>query len=84
MMSNRLEAYAHLTGQTLRTGFYAALYRFTNRRAARMSEGGVRIEISRPMPSIWSLLQDVLKLQAQDARNVREGIYPAPIEEGGS
>ena len=83
-MSNRLEAYAHLTGQTLRTGFYAALYRFTNRRAARMSEGGVRIEISRPMPSIWSLLQDVLKLQAQDARNVREGIYPAPIEEGGS
>jgi ubiquinone/menaquinone biosynthesis C-methylase UbiE len=83
-MSNRLEAYAHLAGQTLRTGFYAALYRFTNRQAARMSEGGTRIEITRPLPSIWTLLQDVLKLQAKDARNVRDGIYPIPIEDGGS
>ena len=29
-------------------------------------------------------MQDVLKLQAQDARNIRDGYYPIPIEEGGS
>ncbi len=33
-MANRFEAFAHLANQTLRTGYYAALYRMTNRRAA--------------------------------------------------
>ena len=32
-MANRLEAYTHLAGQTLRTGWYAALYRLTNRKS---------------------------------------------------
>jgi ubiquinone/menaquinone biosynthesis C-methylase UbiE len=84
MMSNRLEAYAHLAGQTLRTGWYAALYSLTNRQAARLSEDGVRVEITRPVPSLWALVQDVLKLQAKDARNVRDGYYPIPVEDGGS
>ena len=83
-MSNRFEAFAHLANQTLRTGYYAALYRITNRRAAGLSDGSVRVEITRPAPGLWTLLQDVLKLQAQDARNVRDGLYPIPIEEGGS
>jgi ubiquinone/menaquinone biosynthesis C-methylase UbiE len=83
-MPHRIEAYAHLAAQTLRTGYYAALYRLSNRKAAGLGKGSVPIEISRPVPGIWTLLQDVIKLQAQDARNVREGIYPAPIEEGGS
>jgi ubiquinone/menaquinone biosynthesis C-methylase UbiE len=83
-MSNRFEAFAHLANQTLRTGYYAALYRISNRRAADFSGGRVRVEISRPAPSLWALLQDVLKLQAQDAKNVRDGTYPIPIEEGGS
>ncbi|MBI4724016.1 MAG: hypothetical protein HY765_03175, partial [Rhodomicrobium sp.] len=83
-MSNRLEAYAHLAAQTLRTGYYAALYRISNRRAAQLGAGGGRVKVTRPVPGIWTLLQDVLKLQAKDARNVREGLYPAPLEEGGS
>jgi ubiquinone/menaquinone biosynthesis C-methylase UbiE len=83
-MPHRLEAYAHLAAQTLRTGYYAALYRLTNRKAAGLGKGGVRIEISRPVPGLWTLLQDVIKLQARDARNVRAGLYPAPIEEGRS
>jgi ubiquinone/menaquinone biosynthesis C-methylase UbiE len=83
-MSNRFEAYAHLASQTLRTGWYAALYRLTNRQAARMSEDGAGVEITRPIPNLWMLLQDVLRLQAQDARNVRDGIYPLPIEDRGS
>lgn len=83
-MSNRLEAYAHLAGQTLRTGWYAALYGLTNRQAARLSDDGARVEITRPVPSLWSLVQDVLKLQAKDARNVRDGYYPIPVEDGSS
>ncbi len=80
-MSNRFEAFAHLANQTLRTGYYAALYRVTNKRAAGMGRGAQRIEISRPVPGLWTLLQDVLQLQAQDARNVRDGFYPAPVDE---
>src|SRR5215472_7910534 len=83
-MPHRLEAYAHLAAQTLRTGYYAALYRLTNQRAAGLGKGSVRIELSRPVPGLWTLLQDVMRLQALDARNVRDGLYPAPIEEGGS
>jgi ubiquinone/menaquinone biosynthesis C-methylase UbiE len=83
-MPHRLEAYAHLAAQTLRTGYYAALYRLTNQKAAGLGTGRLPIEISRPVPGLWTLLQDVMKLQAQDARNVRDGIYPAPVEEGGS
>jgi SAM-dependent methyltransferase len=49
-----------------------------------MISGAPGVEISRPVPGLWKLLQDVLKLQAQDALNVRDGLYPAPIEEGGT
>ncbi len=83
-MSNRFEAFAHLANQTLRTGYYAALYRVTNRRAAGMSREVQRVEIGRPVPGLWTLLQDVLQLQALDARNVRDGFYPAPIGESHS
>ncbi|MGO9545869.1 MAG: hypothetical protein ACLPPF_13905 [Rhodomicrobium sp.] len=58
-MSNRFEAFAHLANQTLRTGYYAALYRMTNKRAAGMADGGTRVRIGRPVPSLWTLLQDV-------------------------
>jgi ubiquinone/menaquinone biosynthesis C-methylase UbiE len=84
-MSNRFEAFQHLANQTLRTGYYAALYRLSNRRAASLSGGAApSIEVTKPVPGLWALLQDVLQLQAKDARNVRDGLYPAPIEEGGS
>ena len=81
-MANRLEAYTHLAGQTLRTGWYAALYRLTNREVSRLGENGEgRIAVTKPTPKSWALIQDVLKLQAQDARNVKDGLYPIPIED---
>lgn len=83
-MSNRFEAFTHLASQTLRTGYYAALYRLSDRKAASLSGAGQRIKITRPIPRLWSLLQDALRLQAADARNVRDGFYPAPVEEGES
>jgi ubiquinone/menaquinone biosynthesis C-methylase UbiE len=83
-MSNRFESYAHLASQTLRTGYYAALYRITNRMAARLGTKAGRITLTRPVPGLWALLQDVLALQAKDARNVREGYYPSPLDAEGS
>ncbi len=83
VMSNRLEAYAHLAGQTLRTGYYAALSQLTLRRATQAGLGEERIEITRPVPTLRTLLQDVLDLQARDARNIRDGLYPVPLDEGG-
>jgi ubiquinone/menaquinone biosynthesis C-methylase UbiE len=83
-MSNRFESYAHLASQTLRTGYYAALYRFTNRMAAGIGTEAGPITLTRPVPGLWTLLQDVLALQAKDARNVREGYYPSPFDAGGS
>jgi ubiquinone/menaquinone biosynthesis C-methylase UbiE len=84
-MSNRIEGLAHLAGQTLRTVGYAALSRYSNRRAAKLGLGRTaRIEITRPVPGLLTLLQDVLRLQAKDARNVRDGLYPIPIEDSSS
>lgn len=83
-MANRFEAFAHLAGQTLRTGWYAALYRLTNRQVSRLGIGGPRIKVSRPVPGLWRLLRDILKLQTKDAQNVREGLYPIPAEDYGS
>lgn len=79
-MANRFEAYAHLAGQTLRTAWYAGLYRLTNSRVS----GGPRVELTRPVPNVWTLVQDVLRLQGQDAKNVRDGLYPIPSEDEGS
>src|SRR5271165_1075617 len=83
-MSNRIEGFAHLAGQTLRTVSFTALARYMSRRAARFDGDGVRVEITKPVPGTLRLLQNVLKLQAKDARNVRDGLYPIPIEESTS
>lgn len=84
-MSNRLEAYSHLAGQAVRTGWYAALYRLTNRQVARLSKGAApKVKLTRPTPGERALLRDVLRLNARDAENVRRGIYPAPVEDDGS
>ena len=83
-MSNTLEAYAHLAGQTARTGWYVAVGRLLGRRVAKMSAGVPRFRPSRPAPGQMALLRDVLALQGRDARNVRLGIYPPPIEDDGS
>jgi ubiquinone/menaquinone biosynthesis C-methylase UbiE len=83
-MANRLEAAAHLAGQTIRTGWYAALYGLTNSRISRLGRDGNPIRLTRPVPNMAALLQGVLTLQAQDADNVRRGLYPAPAEDDGS
>ncbi len=80
-MSNRIESFAHLAGQTLRTVSYAALYRYTTREAARLGGELSRVEIAKPAAGLFTLMQDVLKLQAKDARNVRDGLYPIPVED---
>jgi ubiquinone/menaquinone biosynthesis C-methylase UbiE len=83
-MANRFEAYAHLANQTLRTGWYAALYRLTNSRVSRLEGEAPRVKVTRPLPGLGTLLLDVLKLQARDAKNVRDGSYPPPSEDGQS
>jgi ubiquinone/menaquinone biosynthesis C-methylase UbiE len=83
-MSNRLQAYSHLATQALRTGWYAALYRLTSQKVQGAGAEGPKIELTRPVPSTRALLQDVLKLQARDADNIRLGIYPQPKDGDGS
>ncbi len=83
-MSNRIEGLAHLAGQTLRTVGYAGLSRYMMRRAARLGIEPARVEITKPVPGLLTLLQDVLRLQAKDAGNVRDGLYPIPVEDSSS
>jgi ubiquinone/menaquinone biosynthesis C-methylase UbiE len=83
-MTNTLAAYAHLAGQTARTGWFAAVGRLLGRRVAKLSQGTERFRPSRPTPGEMVLLRDVLALQRQDAENVRLGHYPAPVEDDGS
>lgn len=81
-MANRIEGIAHLAGQTLRTASYMAFSRYASRRAARLGlEDRSRVEVTRPTPGLLTMLQDVLKLQADDARNVKNGLYPIPVED---
>ena len=83
-MSNQIDALAHLASQTLRTAGYAGLSGYMNRRAAPLIKDAPRVEITKPIPGLLTLLQDVLSLQARDARNVRDGLYPIPVEESTS
>src|SRR5271166_6141657 len=83
-MSNRIEGFAHFAGQTLRTVSYTALAEYASRRTARLVVDGTRGQITKPMPGTLRLLQDVLKLQAKDAQNVRDGLYPIPVEDSSS
>ncbi len=83
-MSNRMEGLAHLAGQALRTVSYTALARYTGRRVARLGADQARVVVTKPTPGLFTLLQDVLTLQAKDARNVRDGLYPIPVEDSTS
>ncbi len=83
-MSNRIEGLAHLAGQTLRTVSYTALARYTLSRMSRLDKVPSPAVITKPIPGRFTLLQDVLRLQARDARNVRDGLYPIPVEESAS
>lgn len=83
-MSNRIDGLAHLAGQALRTASYTALARYAGRRAARLGADQSHVVITKPTPGLFTLLQDVLTLQAKDARNVRDGLYPIPVEDSTS
>ncbi len=80
-MSNTLEAYAHLAGQTARTGWYAIVAGIMQRRVAQLSKNAPLVRPSRPTPGDGSLLQAALRVQARDAHNVRQGLYPAMEDE---
>jgi ubiquinone/menaquinone biosynthesis C-methylase UbiE len=77
-MAARIEAYAHLAGQTLRTGWYAIIHRAMNAAAARMNAGAPAFRPTRPAPPEMELFREVLRLQKRDADNVRAGVYPPP------
>lgn len=79
-MPNSLEAYAHLAGQTVRTGWYAIVASVMQRRVAQLSKGAPRFRPSRPTPGERALFRAALRIQARDAENVRQGIYP-PMED---
>jgi ubiquinone/menaquinone biosynthesis C-methylase UbiE len=83
-MPNTLEAYAHLGLQTARTGWYAAVGRMISARVARLGHAAPRFKPTRPVPGQMKLLRDVLALQTRDAENVRNGVYPLPMEDEGS
>ncbi len=80
-MANSVEAYAHLAGQTVRTGWYAMIARIMQRRVAAMSKDAPDYTPSRPTPARNELIRAALRLQAQDAENVRAGLYPAMMDE---
>ncbi|MBC8049149.1 MAG: class I SAM-dependent methyltransferase [Chitinophagales bacterium] len=79
-MANRVEAYAHLAGQTLRTGWYAAIVSALAANARRTGNLPAPYTPTRPAPNRGELFREVLQLQKKDADNVRNGIYPAPID----
>jgi ubiquinone/menaquinone biosynthesis C-methylase UbiE len=81
-MPNSFEAYAHLAGQTARTGWYALIARMTQRRVAALSRGATPFRPSRPTPRDMDLFRAALALQRRDAENVRLGFYPAIEDEG--
>lgn len=80
-MPNSLEAYAHLAGQTARTGWYAVVAGLMQRRLAKLSAGAPRYRPSRPTPSDRELFLAALALQKRDADNVRRGLYPSMEDE---
>jgi ubiquinone/menaquinone biosynthesis C-methylase UbiE len=81
-MPNSFEAYAHLAGQTARTGWYALIARMTQRRVAKLSQGAKPFRPSRPTPRDMELFRAALALQRRDAEHVRQGVYPAMGDEG--
>lgn len=80
-MANSFEAYAHLAGQTARTGWYAMIAEIMQRRVAAMSKGAAAYKPTRPTPGQANLIRAALRLQARDAENVRKGLYPAMADE---
>jgi ubiquinone/menaquinone biosynthesis C-methylase UbiE len=82
-MANRVEAYLHLAKQAARTGWYAAVVQAMAAAARRSGQAMPEpFTPTRPAPKRAELIRDVLKLQRQDAENVRDGIYPAPDDGG--
>lgn len=80
-MANSFEAYAHWAGQTARTGWYAIVAEVMRRRVAQMSKDAPAYRPTRSTPGQAALFRAALALQARDAENVRNGIYPLMTDE---
>ncbi|MBX2804753.1 MAG: class I SAM-dependent methyltransferase [Hyphomicrobiales bacterium] len=80
-MPTSIEAYSHWASQTVRTGWYAVIAEIMRRRVAEMSADAPAYRPERPTPERGELIRAALKLQAQDAENVRKGVYPPMADE---
>ncbi len=80
-MTTSMEALTHWASQSVRTGWYAMIAEIMRRRVAEMSRNAPAFRPTRPTPERGELVRAALKLQAQDAENVRKGIYPAMADE---
>lgn len=75
--------YAHLAGQALRAGWYFGLHELTDRVTSALGQKPPAFKPTGPVPSMQTLIGDVAALLMADARNVRDGLYPAPEGEDG-
>ncbi|HEX6000102.1 MAG TPA: class I SAM-dependent methyltransferase [Hyphomicrobiaceae bacterium] len=85
-MTDNIGMAAQLAGQSLRFGWYFALNRVLDWRTSQLKET-VEVPLykpQRPVPSLQELLAELGQLIMSDALNVREGLYPAMDDDGGS
>ncbi len=78
-MRDAVASTTHLAGQVARLGWYYALSRVIARRTQTLGQTS-SYKPSRPVPSQSELFADLGALLAEDAANIRRGIYPAMPE----
>lgn len=80
-MADRIGMMTHFAVQALRAGWYIGLRELADRRVSRSGPVASAVEPRRPMPSSRRILRDLGRLLLADARNVRDGVYPPPLED---
>jgi ubiquinone/menaquinone biosynthesis C-methylase UbiE len=76
---------AQLSTNALRFGWYFGVARVMARQAARLGvEPGSGYKPTRPVPTQRELLADLGQLALRDAQAVRDGLYPALLDDAGS
>lgn len=78
-MRSTVAASIHTAGQVARMGWYFGLSRLVARRASDLGHTS-SYRPTRPVPSREALFSDLFALLAEDAANVRSGLYPAMPE----
>ncbi|MGI9382322.1 MAG: class I SAM-dependent methyltransferase [Methyloligellaceae bacterium] len=83
-MADTLGMYTQLARQAARAAWYYGLHEASNRFAWDRMGDAPRYRPERPVPSTEALIASVVELLVSDANNVRDGIYPAMVDELGS